>query len=84
MVRYVWCKTSRVNLKQIHFVFSDNVHVYCVKTMFGSPLLQVVCRRVHVLFMSFVYSGVQCYENINNLKIFLTFSVIDIDPLENA
>ena len=75
MDRYVWCKTSRVNLKPINFVFFDNLHVYCVKTMLGSSLLQVVCRNVHVLFMLFVYSGVQRIALLYVFTVLVRFSV---------
>ena len=35
--------------------------MFCIKTMFGSSLSPVVCRKAHVLFTLFVfaYSGVQ-------------------------
>ena len=38
---------------------SEFRYAFCIQTMFGSSLPLVICRRVHVLFTLFVYSGVQ-------------------------
>ena len=37
----------------------DICYDFHIKKMFGSFLPPVICRRAHVLFMLFVYSGVQ-------------------------
>jgi hypothetical protein len=37
------------------FTFCDVRYYFCIKTMFGSSLLPVVCRKVHVLFMLIVF-----------------------------
>jgi len=44
------------------YVLSSVLWCHCefrIKTMFGSSLPPVACRRVHVLFTLFAYSGIQ-------------------------
>jgi len=64
---FVWVRVAH-NFS--FFVLSFGVHLrsefrvvmsvpnFNIKTMFGSSLLPVVCRRAHVLFTLFVFAGV--------------------------
>jgi len=68
-------------------VFDDH-YDFCIKTMFGSSLPPVACRRAHVLFTYvhylclFVYSGVQhivcCVFCFVCLRLCCSFSGLSI------
>jgi hypothetical protein len=48
---------------------------FCIKTMFGSSLPPVVCRRDHVLFTLFVFVCIFCFVFLNPVNHMLPVSL---------
>ena len=48
---------------------------FCIKTMFGSSLLAVICRRAHILLTLFVFVCVSLYSYTENVWKFMSLSI---------